>query len=89
MAGGFDPANLKTISKAPDLNIGLEMYWQAFWDLTTCRQIGMGVGPIPWTSVQEYSILLELDEEQTDDLHYHIAVMDNEYLKWVNRNTKK
>lgn len=39
---------------APDLS-DVEWYlWEAFWELSTERQIGMREGPIPWSSIRAY-----------------------------------
>ena len=43
------------IAQAPRLRPGLEPYWDAFWTLSTCRQMGMGPGPIPWLAVDRYA----------------------------------
>ena len=39
----------------PEITFGLQFYWKAFWELSTCRAIGMGEGPIPWTAMHEYA----------------------------------
>jgi hypothetical protein len=78
----------RRIRDAPQLDIGLELYYQAFWDLTTCRPSGYSVGPIPWSSIKEYSELCELDPEQVEDLFVFIRIMDNAYLDWVERKAK-
>lgn len=31
------------------------MFWNAFRELSTERQIGMGIGPIPWSSINRYA----------------------------------
>lgn len=36
----------------PDLHDVEEYIWDAFWELSTDRQVGMGPGPIPHTSIQ-------------------------------------
>ena len=70
----------KKIQNAPELNLGLELYWDAFWDLSTCRPTGFGAGPIPWLAVRDYSLTFEFDDEQQDDLFHLIRLMDNEYI---------
>jgi hypothetical protein len=30
------------------------LFWSAFWELSTERQIGMGMGPIPWSKIRSY-----------------------------------
>lgn len=29
--------------------------WDAYFELATCRPVGMGLGPIPWTAIHEYA----------------------------------
>jgi len=76
----------ESIANAPSLSPGLELYYIAFLDLMSCRQMGMSSGPIWWTTVQEYCNLLKLSEEQTEAMHFHIKEMDLVYLK---HSTKK
>lgn len=62
--------------------MGLELFYNAFMDLTSCRGTGYGTeGPIPWTAVRQWARERELDEEQAEDLEYHIPQMDEVYLK--------
>lgn len=60
--------------------VGLELYFEAFWDLSTHR-CGMGDGPIMWLAVEQYADRLELDEVQREDLHYHIHAMDEAFFE--------
>lgn len=76
------------LKNRPELKIGLEMYMTAFYRLSTCRQVGMGVGPIPWNFIAEYARMQELDQDHTDALFYHIEAMDSVFLKWSARETK-
>ena len=68
------------IAKAPTLHIGLELYYDAFWELSTCRATGWSIGPIPWSAVNDYATTFGFDSEQRDALHHHIRVMDNAYI---------
>lgn len=72
----------RKIANAPELNFGLELYYDAFWDLSTCRMSGYSLGPIPWGSVNDYASTFEFDDEQRHALHYYIRVMDNVYVKF-------
>lgn len=77
------------IKNAPVLLPGLELYHKAFIRLNTCRSVGMGPGPIPWTSIRQYGIMQELSQDQLDALHHHISVLDEAYLEWsVKKNGK-
>jgi len=74
------------ILDAPELHLGLEFYFTAFYELNTTRSVGWSAGPIPYFSVAEYAMLHDLDEEETEDLHYHIRRMDKAFLE---HNAKK
>lgn len=76
------------IKNAPELMPGLELYLNAFWELHTCRQIGFGVGPIPWTAVRHYGNMLDLDELEFSEFSYLIKQLDSAYLQWRNEQDK-
>jgi len=76
------------IQNAPDLLLGLEFYFRAFIDLNTCRSSGWSSGPIPWMDIQAYAMAHELDAEETETLHYHIAMMDSAFLKRIDEKSK-
>ena len=69
------------IKNAPELMLGLELYFGAFFDLSSSRS-GLGDGPISFMSVREYAQIYEFSEEQTEDLHYFILEMDKVFLDW-------
>ena len=39
----------------PEVEPGEEFFIGAFFELSSCRQIGMGLGPIPWSAIVEYA----------------------------------
>ena len=69
------------IANAPELQLGLELYYDAFWELSTSRPSGFGVGPIPWLAVCEYARAYDFDEEQSVWLQQLVRVMDKTYLE--------
>lgn len=77
------------IKDAPDLELGLELYLGAFWDLDSCRPLGWAEGPIPWTVIEQYAQLNELEGEQREMLHYHVRQLDNAYLKHRHEKAKQ
>ena len=78
----------KKIENAPSLMMGLELYWDAFLDLSTCRPTGMGMGPIPWSAIRDYAVTFDFDEDQHEDLYHFIRVMDNAFIEH-HRNKKE
>lgn len=71
----------KAIQEAPELWSGLELYFNAWVDLDSCRAIGMVAGPIPWTAVEDYCKALGLDQEQRSRMHRLIRAMDIAYME--------
>jgi len=66
--------------------MGLELFYMAFLDLTSCRSAGYSTeGLIPWTATRQWAASYQLDEEQTEDLEYHIPRMDEVYLRFKTR----
>ena len=63
--------------------MGLQLFLSAFLDLSSCRTMGMAPGPIPWNAVHDYCDRLELDEEDREDMHFHVTRMDQVYLDHV------
>lgn len=75
----------EAIKNAPNLLPGLELYYIAFNDLEASRDVGMGIGPLWWSTIQEWCEKNELDQEQTEACHIHLKQMDTAYIKYHNK----
>jgi hypothetical protein len=73
---------LANTPKPPTLFVGAETYVQAFWKMHTCRPVGFGEGPIPWTVIQNYCTIYGMDPEMSSDFEDIILAMDRAYLKF-------
>ena len=69
------------ILNAPELYLGLELYYTGFLDLSSSRSFGFAEGPISILSMIAYCDRFGFDNEQTEDFVYHISRLDNAYLK--------
>lgn len=88
MVGGF-PLPTK-IANAPQLSLGLELYMQAFTDLTSCRAgTYNSEGPIPWSAIQHWASVRGLSDEQFSDTCFMIGEMDEVYLSFKTRKLKE
>lgn len=67
----------------PEPDITDEFFLGAFWQLGTCRSIGMGPGPIPWTAIKDYALHHRLEPDVTQAFIQIITALDGRYLKWV------
>lgn len=69
------------IQNAPQLRMGLELYYLAYTELMSTRPLGFGgEGPIPWEAQMHWAFDAELDEDQTHDLIYFVTCLDQAYL---------
>lgn len=70
------------IANAPTIHRGLEIYYVAFWELSTCRSSGFGAGPIPWDAIDRYATRMEWFDERYEDLLDFVRAMDGTFLKF-------
>ena len=70
------------IADAPTLALGMELYYGAFMDLSTCRQMGMGPSPIPWSVILDYARVFNFDDEQQEDLFFFVRALDKAFLDY-------
>ena len=68
------------IQSAPTLRLGLDLFLMGFMDLSSCRPAGFGVSPIPWTAIHEYCERIGVEDDQRDDMLYHVQIMDQAFL---------
>lgn len=73
----------EVIANAPALLPGLEVYYEAFCELSTCRQTGMGVGPIPWTAVDSYARRNGFEGEGFDYLLRMVRALDDTFVAYT------
>lgn len=76
------------IANAPELQVGLDLFYVAFLELGTCRSIGMAEGPIPWDAIQTYCGAYDIVGEQREDLFYHVRELDHVYMEWRAKQIK-
>lgn len=76
------------IRNAPYLHPSLQFFYSAFWTLSTERQIGMSLGPIPWSRIIQFAQWHGLDEESTDYLERVVRALDLEYLSYHAKKAK-
>lgn len=80
--------DVPALDNRPSL-VGYEWLWEAFWDLSTCRQIGMAAGPIPWTARQFYADTEKLGEHDAYLFHEVMKHMDSCWHEWHEANRTK
>lgn len=68
----------KIAASEPPRDYAVTRCVQAWNDLSTCRPIGMAVGPIPWTSIVTWCEYHGFDREASDVMLYVIRQLDAE-----------
>ena len=71
--------------RRPELRAGLWVYSHAFRELSTCRQIGFGHGPIPWLAIRAWCVDWGFDGDEYEYFVAMIRAMDNAFLEYVNK----
>lgn len=59
---------------------GFEWLWEAFLELNTCRETGMGIGSIPWTASQNYAEALRMNDEEAWLMHKVVRHLDGLFV---------
>lgn len=54
---------------------------RAYMELSTCRVVGMTVGPIPWTAMLEWCQFHNLDRDVAKHLIRVLMCVDAEYAR--------
>ena len=78
-----------SIANKPQLSAGLELYWKAFCELSSDREIGMAEGPIPWSSMDRWAIRHGIYGDDFDRFVGVIRGLDEVYLKKQHTTQKK
>ena len=76
---------LEALYEQPEIQPAHLWIWKAFHELTTERDLGFGVGPIPWQRIREYGDREGLDESEFETFREVIRALDTEYLKHANK----
>ena len=77
------------IKNAPSLFMGLELFFKAWMELSTCRINSLEEGPIPWESIRNYCLEYGIVGELKEDMFYLIRSLDNAYLSYRRDKAKK
>lgn len=79
----------EALKNAPSLHMGLEFYYNAFRHLSTCREMGMGIGRITYFMCTKYCRENDIEGDQREDFIVVILAMDETYLEYCDKQSKK
>ena len=74
--------------KCPPHVRGDDFYIEAFWELSSCRDFGMGIGPIPWHRIVQYGEWKKLDDGMMRLFIRIIRELDDAYVKDLNEDRR-
>ena len=61
---------------------GDDFYIGAFWELSSCRQFGNVLGPIPWHRIVQYADRVRLEPDVHSIFVDVIRRLDETYMAW-------
>jgi len=76
------------IKNKPKLEAGLDLFFHAFYELSTERLGGMGPMPIPWSAIHNYCVANDITGELREDMLHFVRAMDCAYLEHVMEKQK-
>lgn len=77
------------IANAPEITLGLELYMNAFYALTSCRgSLYASEGPIPWLAMRDYCEDFDIRGEDRRIFIYLMTALDQTYLKYKAKKTE-
>ena len=72
----------------PDMPPGWETAWHCWSDCSSCRQIGMAAGAIPWTALQAWTEKEGLGEIEAEEIIQVAQAIDAGWLEAINTKPK-
>lgn len=64
------------------------MYYEAFTELSTCRSVGFGTGPILWTAINQYGMRHGFVGEGFEYLVRMVRALDDAFLAYSHKKAK-
>ena len=77
------------VDEEPATAPGDSFYMQAFWDLSTERQLGFTVGPIPVSRIHSYPGVRHMSPAMMWMFESVIRAMDSAYRDWAESERDK
>lgn len=73
----------------PEQLRGDDVYLRAFWDLSSERQMGFSIGPIPHSKILEHAGRIGLTGTLERGFVQILRALDRAYLEWVGEQSKR
>lgn len=77
------PQLARWVLDEPPTDEVMAFYLTAFYRLSTSRQVGMSIGPIPWLAVADYADRMRLDYVNRELFEVVIYAMDRAWIDWT------
>lgn len=87
MESGGELPPLPFLQKEPEFPEALRWAWEAFWELSSDRSIGMALGPIPWSSIDRYAARFGIaDGDEFEQFLHFVRALDGAYRNYKSEN---
>ena len=77
------------ILNAPELADGNDLFLDGFYELDTCRQIGLAKGQIPFLAIVQYCAFYNFDDDLAEEFSLVIRSVDNLILNYEAEQAEK
>lgn len=81
-AAGAALMSLPCVATKPDLVEHLSFEWSAFRSLSSDRQAGFAIGPIPWSSIDRFAERYGIASDEFDRFCALMQAMDAAYCEY-------
>lgn len=79
---------MDVLAQSPKLDSDHRLYWDAFWELSSCRLSAMSIGQIPMTAMFEWCYFYEYTREESHFFVQVLRLLDAGYMKTVTERQK-
>lgn len=69
------------LESEPEVDEGIRIMVRAYSELSSCRNVGMGIGPIPWTAMLEWCRHHNLRRDVSNHLINVLRLVDADTLR--------
>jgi hypothetical protein len=77
------------VADKPEIIAGLDLYWKAFTDLMSDRDVGMAEGPIPWSAMSEWATRRRIFGDDFERFVYILRELDSAYMEHRGKEMKR
>lgn len=72
---------MKFLAEEPQVDDGVMIMLRAYVEVSSCRSVGFGLGPIPWTAMVDWCVWHRLERDVANHVIKVLRLVDQETLR--------